>query len=100
MVQKDLVKAVASDVNAKYKEEGRDKITESVVADVIKSFGQVTSKALSKGDQVPLAGFGTFKVSERAARTGRNPATGETINIPAKKVIKFVAAKSLKEAIN
>ena len=100
MVQKDLVKAVAADVNAKYKEEGRDKITESVVGDVIKSFGQVTSKALSKRDQVPLAGYGTIKVCERAARTGRNPATGETINIPAKKVIKFVAAKSLKEAIN
>ena len=56
MVQKDLVKAVAADVNGKYKEEGRDKIAESVVGDVIKSFGQVTSKALAKGGVTQLIG--------------------------------------------
>lgn len=100
MVQKDLVKAVANDVNAKYKKEGKEKITEVVVSDVLKSFGTVTSKALSKDDSVSIAGFGTFKASMREARVGRNPSTGESINIPAKKVVKFVAAKALKETIN
>ena len=57
------------------------------------------TKALSKGDQVTLTGFGTFKVSKRAARTGRNPKTGETIKIPAMSVPKFKAGKGLKDAV-
>ncbi|RMF13552.1 MAG: DNA-binding protein HU-beta [Gammaproteobacteria bacterium] len=56
--------------------------------------------ALKKGDQVTLIGFGTFQVKERAARTGRNPQTGETINIPAAKVPGFKAGKALKDAVN
>jgi DNA-binding protein HU-beta len=55
--------------------------------------------ALKKGDKVSLVGFGTFSVSNRAARTGRNPRTGATINIPASKVPKFKAGKGLKDAI-
>jgi DNA-binding protein HU-beta len=55
--------------------------------------------ALKKGDKVSLVGFGTFSVSERAARVGRNPRTGADINIPASKVPKFKAGKGLKDAI-
>jgi nucleoid DNA-binding protein len=57
------------------------------------------TKALKKNDTVTLIGFGTFKVSKRAARTGRNPQTGEAIKIKAKKVPKFVAGKGLKDAV-
>lgn len=56
--------------------------------------------ALQKGDQVVLVGFGTFSVKERAARTGRNPQTGEEIKIAAAKVPNFKAGKALKDAVN
>lgn len=56
--------------------------------------------ALSSGDQVTLVGFGTFSVRDRAARMGRNPRTGEPINIPASKVPGFKAGKAFKEAVN
>ncbi|MCV2402184.1 HU family DNA-binding protein [Marinomonas sp. C2222] len=56
--------------------------------------------ALAKGDQVTLVGFGTFAVKERAARTGRNPQTGEEIQIKAAKVPGFKAGKGLKDAVN
>ncbi|MEM7350010.1 MAG: HU family DNA-binding protein [Acidobacteriota bacterium] len=55
--------------------------------------------ALANGDKVALAGFGNFNITERAARTGRNPATGASIQIPAKKVVKFKAGKALNEAV-
>lgn len=55
---------------------------------------------LQKGDSVTLVGFGTFSVSERASRTGRNPRTGEAITIPASKSPKFKAGKALKDALN
>ena len=57
-------------------------------------------KALENGDVVTLIGFGTFKVAERAARKGRNPQTGEEIDIEARKVPKFTPGKALKEAVN
>jgi len=60
--------------------------------------GSVT-KALKKGDTVSLIGFGTFSVKKRAARTGRNPATGETIKIKASKTPSFKAGKAFKDAI-
>lgn len=56
--------------------------------------------ALKEGDQVVLVGFGTFSVKERAARTGRNPQTGEPIEISAAKVPSFKAGKALKDAVN
>lgn len=56
-------------------------------------------EALAKGEKVQLVGFGTFEVRERKARTGRNPQTGEEIQIPAAKVPAFKAGKSLKEAV-
>lgn len=55
---------------------------------------------LKRGERVTLPGFGSFSVSERAARTGRNPATGQTIQIPASKNARFKAGKDLKEAVN
>jgi len=58
------------------------------------------TEALKKGEQVNLVGFGTFSVRERAARTGRNPRTGETINIAASKNPAFKAGKALKDAVN
>lgn len=57
------------------------------------------TKALRKGEDVTLVGFGTFKVTKRKARMGRNPRTGEEIKIKAAKVPKFVAGKALKEAV-
>jgi len=56
-------------------------------------------KALRNGDKVNVSGFGTFAVSERKARTGRNPKTGESIDIPASKSAKFKAGKSLKDEL-
>ncbi|WP_258007727.1 HU family DNA-binding protein [Vibrio sagamiensis] len=67
------------------------------------ALGAVTegvTQALSNGDDVSLIGFGTFRVNERAARTGRNPRTGEDIQIAAAKVPAFKAGKALKEACN
>ncbi|WP_045407371.1 HU family DNA-binding protein [Vibrio jasicida] len=58
------------------------------------------TEALKDGDEVTLIGFGTFKVNARAAREGRNPRTGETINIAASKVPAFKAGKALKDACN
>ena len=58
------------------------------------------SSALKKGDSLTLVGFGTFSVRSRAARTGRNPKTGETIQIKAAKVPAFKAGKALKDAVN
>lgn len=56
--------------------------------------------AMSKGDPVAIIGFGTFKVTDRAARIGRNPQTGAEMQIPAAKVPKFTAGKALKDAVN
>ncbi|WP_088655543.1 HU family DNA-binding protein [Geofilum rhodophaeum] len=64
------------------------------------AFLTVTGDALKKGDRVTLVGFGSFGVSERSARTGRNPQTGKEITIPAKKVIKFKAGSELTDAVN
>jgi len=60
---------------------------------------KAVTDALKKGDKVTLVGFGTFSVSKRAARTGRNPQTGKEIKIKAKKVPKFTAGKALKDTI-
>lgn len=58
------------------------------------------AKSLGRGEPVVLIGFGTFDVSQRAARTGRNPQSGATIQIPASKVVKFKAGKALKDEVN
>ena len=66
----------------------------------ISSFIDGVRSSLKKGGSVTLVGFGTFSVSNRSARTGRNPQTGATIQIPARKVPVFKAGKGLKEAVN
>lgn len=67
---------------------------------VLKAFTEVVSNELKKGEKIQLIGFGTFEVSERAAREGRNPATGEAMQIAAAKTPKFKAGKALKDMIN
>ena len=57
-------------------------------------------KALAKGDKIPLVGFGTFAVSKRSAREGRNPRTGETVKIAARNAVTFKAGSALKDAVN
>ena len=66
----------------------------------LKAFIDVVSEELKKGEKVQLVGFGTFEVSERAAREGRNPATGESMVIKASKTPKFKAGKALKDMMN
>ena len=66
----------------------------------LKSFIDVVSEEMQKGEKVQLVGFGTFEVSERAAREGRNPKTGETMTISASKSPKFKAGKALKDLVN
>ena len=66
----------------------------------LKAFVDVVAEQLKAGDKVQLVGFGTFEVSERAAREGRNPQTGETMKIEASKSPKFKAGKALKDMVN
>ena len=66
----------------------------------LKAFIDVVSEELKKGEKVQLVGFGTFEVSETAAREGRNPQTGETMEIKASKTPKFKAGKALKDMMN
>ena len=66
----------------------------------LKAFTDVVSDELKNGGKVQLVGFGTFEVSERAAREGRNPQSGEVMKIAASKAPKFKAMKSLKEKVN
>ena len=61
---------------------------------------EAITEALVKGDKVPLVGFGTFSVSRRAAREGRNPRTGETVQIAARNAVSFKAGSALKDAVN
>jgi DNA-binding protein HU-beta len=66
----------------------------------IDGFVATTTKALKKGDKIALVGFGSFSVTKRAAREGRNPQTGKTIKIAAKKVVKFKAGTDLSKTVN
>ncbi len=74
-------------------------LTKKDVESVLNSFIDVVTSELKKGEKIQLVGFGTFEVTERAARVGRNPATKETIEIPASKAPKFKAGKALKDAV-
>ena len=66
----------------------------------LKAFTDIVERELKKGNKVQLVGFGTFEVSKRAAREGRNPQTGDTMKIAASKAPKFKAGKALKDVIN
>lgn len=74
-------------------------ITKTQANTALDSFVDAVTKTLKKGDKVTLVGFGTFSVSKRAARNGRNPQTGEVIKIKARKVARFKAGKELAEKI-
>jgi len=81
----ELIAKIAGDVE----------LTKVQAAAALESFIGAVTKTLKSGDKLTLVGFGTFSVSKRAARKGRNPFTGETIKIKAKKVAKFKASKEL-----
>ncbi len=83
-------------IDAMAKEAG---LTKADAGSALNAFVGAVSKSLKKGDAVQLIGFGTFSISKRAARTGRNPQTGKEIKIAAKKVAKFKAGKALAEVV-
>ena len=88
MNKEDLVNVVA-----------KTTCTKGEAVNVVNAVLDAIKKGLKKGGKVTLVGFGTFSVSKRAARTGRNPQTGKPIKIAAKKVPKFTAGKALKDAV-
>lgn len=90
MNKQDLIAAIADSAELTKADAGR----------AIDAMVEVVKKALKKGDTVSLVGFGTFSVRKRAARTGRNPRTGQTIKIKASKSPAFKAGKALKDAVN
>ena len=90
MNKTELVSAMADQAN----------ISKKDAESALKAFTDVVSQELKKGEKVQLVGFGTFEVAERAARTGRNPQTGETMKIKASKAPKFKAGKALKDMVN
>jgi len=85
----DLVNKIAADTD----------ISKAAAEKAVKAFVDGITGALKKGDKVSLVGFGTFDVSNRAARKGRNPQTGQEIQIKASRVPRFKAGKSLKDAV-
>lgn len=89
MTRTELIEAIAQ-------EAGTDK---PQAKNFLESFTRVVENEMKKEGDVPLAGLGKFRVVKRNARTGRNPATGETIQIPAKTSVKFSVAKALKDII-
>ena len=91
MTKKEFVELFGTKAELKTKVEA-EKIT--------KAFIDTLEEILVKGEEIAFLGFGKFEVSERAARTGRNPQTGEEMTIEAKKVVKFKPGKGLSEAVN
>ena len=90
MTKADLIESLATKLD--FQKSMAERIVNTVFDDI--------EVALKKGDKVNISGFGTFAVSDRKARQGRNPKTGETIEIPASKSAKFKAGKNLKDKLN
>jgi len=90
MNKSQLIDAVAKDAG----------ISKAAAKKALESLMNSVEKTLKKGGKVSLIGFGTFSVQTRKAREGRNPATGATIKIPAKKVVKFKAGSDLAKSVN
>ena len=90
MNKNDLVATVVSSTG----------LSKSDAAKAVEGVFDAITSALKKGEEVRLVGFGTFSVAKRAASTGRNPRTGESIKIPASKQPKFKAGKGLKDSVN
>jgi len=74
--------------------------TKSTAESMLDSFVEIVAQTLKENNEVKLVGFGTFSVTTRKARTGRNPQTGQEIQIPEKKAVHFKAGKVLKDAVN
>ena len=79
---------------------GAADISKAAAGKAVDAAVEAITKAVKKGDKVALIGFGTFSLSKRKARTGRNPQTGATLKIPARKAPKFTAGKAFKDAVN
>ena len=90
MNKAELIDAVADEAD----------ISKAAATRAVDAMVNAIAGALKEGDQVSMVGFGSFMVRERAARTGRNPRTGEAINISASKMPVFKAGKALKDAVN
>ena len=90
MNKTELVAAIANEAELSKKDSEK----------ALKAFADVVTEELKKGRKIQVVGFGTFEVSERAAREGRNPQTGKTMKIAACKAPKFKAGKALKDAVN
>ena len=89
MTKKELVDAIAKDSGLSIKDSGK----------ALNAFVSAFGKAMKKGERIQLPGLGTFNVTKRSARTVRNPRTGEKLNVPAKKVVKFKAAPALNKGL-
>ena len=90
MKKAELVEAIATKTG----------LTKADATRALEATFEVITAALKKGERVPVAGFGTFNVSKRKAREGRNPQTGATVKIPARKAVTFKAGTALKETVN
>jgi DNA-binding protein HU-beta len=90
MKKSDLVDAIA----------GKAGIAKAQAQDIVEHVFDLITDGLSKGEKIDLRGFGTFSVRESAARTGRNPQTGDAIQIPARRVPGFKAGKELRDRVN
>ena len=90
MNKTELIDAIASE----------SKLSKVDAKKALDAFTKVTTKALKKGDKLALVGFGSFSVTKRSAREGRNPQTGKTIKIAAKNVVKFKAGADLSGSVN
>lgn len=90
MNKEQLIEKISQDADLSKKDAGN----------ALNAFLSATTDALTNNDQVALIGFGTFKISKRAERQGRNPSTGSPLTVKACNVINFKAGKSLKEACN
>ena len=90
MNKQELIEAVASEVG----------IAKSAAAETIYAFLVTVTNTVAKGDSVQLIGFGSFSTGSRAARTGRNPRTGEPLHLAASKTVKFTAGKAFKDVLN
>lgn len=90
MTKKDLIDRIASD----------GEVTKAAAGKILDGVLNTISQALKKGDKLSLVGFGTFSVTKRAAREGRNPQTGKSIKIAARKVAKFKPGKTLSDMVN
>ena len=90
MNKQDLINKMASEAG----------ITKLAAKAALQAFEHGVTEALANGDSVQMVGFGTFSTTQRSARTARNPATGEAVQVPAKTAVKFKAGKGLAEAVN